>query len=112
MTRRLAAALGAFAILSCTAPPPAPSGPMAPARFDAATVAKGARLAAMGNCVSCHTAQGGKPFAGGYALKTQFRTQPRTNIPPDPQTGLGSSTLENFTRALRPGLSPLGRHYY
>src|SRR5258706_15916472 len=112
MTSRLAAALGAFAILSCTAPPPAPSGPMAPARFDAATVAKGARLAAMGNCVSCHTAQGGKPFAGGDALKTQFGTVHGTNITPHPQTGIGGWTPENFPRALREGLSPEGHHYY
>ncbi|HSW83729.1 MAG TPA: c-type cytochrome [Usitatibacter sp.] len=112
MTSRLAAVLGAFAILSCTAPPHAPSGPMAPAHFDAATVAKGARLAAMGNCVSCHTAEGGKPFAGGYALKTQFGTVHGSNITPDPETGIGRWTLENFTRALREGLSPEGHHYY
>src|SRR5258705_4915708 len=82
MTSRLASALGAFAILSCTAPPPAPSGPMAPARFDAATVAKGARLAAMGNCVSCHTAQGGKPFAGGCVPYTPVGTLHAADISP------------------------------
>ena len=109
---RLAAGLAAFASLSCTAPPSAPSGPMPPARFDAATISQGARLAAMGNCVSCHTAPDGKPFAGGYALKTQFGTVHGTNITPDPETGIGRWTLDNFTRALREGLSPEGHHYY
>jgi len=111
-TSWLAVGLAAFASLSCTAPPSAPSGPMPPARFDAATISRGARLAAMGNCVSCHTAPGGKPFAGGYALKTQFGTVHGTNITPDPQTGIGRWTLDDFTRALREGLSPEGHHYY
>jgi len=109
---RAASAALAFAILSCTAPPPAPSGPLPPARFDAATVARGARLAAMGNCVSCHTAPGGKPYAGGYALKTQFGTVHGSNITPDRETGIGGWTLENFVRALREGVSPEGHHYY
>src|SRR5690348_7816517 len=111
-TSRAAAGLAAFAILSCTAPPPAPSGPLPPAHFDAATVARGARLAAMGNCVSCHTAPGGMPFAGGYELKTQFGTVHGTNITPDRETGIGSWTLDDFARALREGVSPEGHHYY
>jgi len=32
------------------------------------TVARGAHLARVGDCVSCHTAAGGRPFAGGYKL--------------------------------------------
>jgi mono/diheme cytochrome c family protein len=112
MMRIALATAGACAILSCTLPEPAAIAPPRPAAFDAATVARGARLAAVGNCVSCHTAPGGKPYAGGYALKTPFGTVHGTNITPDPQTGIGAWTLADFTRAMREGLDPRGRHYY
>ena len=39
--------------------------------FDPALVAKGAQLAAIGNCAVCHTAQDGKPYGGGRPLKTR-----------------------------------------
>jgi mono/diheme cytochrome c family protein len=35
--------------------------------FDRERVAKGAELAAIGNCITCHTSLDGKPFAGGRA---------------------------------------------
>lgn len=31
-----------------------------------------ARLAAVGDCMVCHIAKGGKPFAGGLAIDTPF----------------------------------------
>ena len=31
---------------------------------------RGAYLARMGDCVACHTAPGGKPFAGGLPMET------------------------------------------
>lgn len=80
--------------------------------FSTAQVERGANLAAIGNCVTCHTARGGKPFAGGYPLETPFGTVHGTNITPDRETGIGSWTLADFTRALREGMSPEGHHYY
>jgi mono/diheme cytochrome c family protein len=44
------------------------------AKFDAARISKGAALAAIGNCGTCHTAEGGKPFAGGRPLSSPFGT--------------------------------------
>ena len=35
-------------------------------------VARGAYLAQAGDCLSCHTAAGGAPMAGGYRLDTPF----------------------------------------
>ena len=35
-------------------------------------VQRGEYLARAGNCVSCHTAKGGAPFAGGLRLDTPF----------------------------------------
>lgn len=110
--RAVLAALAAGTMLSCSLPAPAPIAAAQPVSFDAAAVARGARLAAVGNCVSCHTAPGGKPYAGGYPLKTPFGTVHGTNITPDPDTGIGRWTLADFTRALREGLDPRGRHYY
>lgn len=34
---------------------------------DAALIARGAVVARQGDCIACHTAPGGKPFAGGQA---------------------------------------------
>lgn len=83
-----------------------------PRSFDGALVSKGAQLAAIGNCVTCHTARGGKPYAGGFPLKTPFGTVHGTNITPDPETGIGRWSEADFSRAMREGLDPQGRHYY
>src|ERR1700694_1801103 len=74
---------------ACTLPPPSPSTGPATRGFDRADIRKGAQLAAIGNCISCHTAEGGKAYAGGYALKTLFGTVHGSNITPDPDTGIG-----------------------
>src|SRR5262249_29888409 len=36
--------------------------------FDPALVKRGGELAAIGNCATCHTVPGGRPFAGGVAV--------------------------------------------
>jgi mono/diheme cytochrome c family protein len=82
------------------------------ASFDAALVAKGAELAAVGNCRSCHTRPGGEPFAGGLPLATPFGTIHSTNITPDPDTGIGRWTGEDFLRAMHDGVDRAGRHLY
>lgn len=105
-------ALLALACASCTAPAPMEGHAPGPRTFPASDIAKGANLAALGNCVTCHTAPGGKPFAGGYALKTPFGTVHGTNITPDEATGIGRWSEEDFRRALREGLNPAGHHYY
>jgi len=73
---------------------------------------KGAYLAAAGNCVSCHTRDGGPPWAGGLAFETPYGTIYSTNITPDAETGIGTWTLEEFTAAMREGLRPTGDHLY
>src|SRR4051812_26246477 len=59
-----------------------------PSRFDAETLKRGAQLAAVGNCIACHTLPGGKAFAGGLAVPTPFGTIYSTNITPDERTGI------------------------
>ncbi|MGF6767544.1 mono/diheme cytochrome c family protein [Paraburkholderia sp. GAS199] len=86
-------------------PPPAAS-------FDAQTRLAGARVVALGDCIVCHTAKGGQPFAGGLPLATPFGTIYATNITPDAETGIGTWSLEAFTRAIRYGIARDGHLLY
>lgn len=82
------------------------------ASFGPAMVQKGAELAAVGNCIACHTVPGNKVFAGGLALPTPFGTIHSTNITPDRETGIGTWSQAAFQRAMREGVDREGRHLY
>lgn len=84
----------------------------AEARFAAELVAKGAQLAALGNCIACHTVPGRPAFAGGLALPTPFGTIYSTNITPDRETGIGGWSEAAFERAMREGVDREGSHLY
>ena len=73
---------------------------------------RGAYLAAAGDCVSCHTADAGKPFAGGYRINTPFGDLLAPNITPDPDTGIGRWSAEDFHRALHQGVNRHGQDMY
>lgn len=75
-------------------------------------VERGRYLARAGNCVSCHTSSGGPAFAGGLAFETPFGKLYSTNITPDPETGIGKWTEEQFRSAVREGVRPDGAHLY
>jgi mono/diheme cytochrome c family protein len=78
-------------------------------------VERGRYLARAGNCVSCHTnttVEGAAAFAGGLAFATPFGKLYSTNITPDPETGIGKWTEEQFARAVREGVRPDGAHLY
>jgi mono/diheme cytochrome c family protein len=83
-----------------------------PSRFDPGLVRRGAQLAALGNCNTCHTAQGGKSFAGGVAVPTPFGTIYSTNITPDPETGIGNWSEAALRRSMHEGVDRAGRHLY
>ncbi|MEX3952141.1 cytochrome c [Paraburkholderia sp. EG287B] len=90
------------------APVAAPSPPAG----DAAAITRGAKLAAIGNCITCHTATQGQPLAGGLPLQTPFGVIYSTNITPDKDTGIGDWSLDAFTRAMRRGVSRDGHLLY
>ncbi len=77
-------------------------------------IARGSYLVYAAGCVSCHTDKKAKgaAFAGGRGLKTPFGTFYSPNITPDPETGIGTWSDDDFLRALRDGLSPDGEHYF
>ncbi|OYV01055.1 MAG: alcohol dehydrogenase [Burkholderiales bacterium PBB5] len=107
----LAATLGAaaavVAVVVINHTPDLPPGP-AP-RTDAATVARGAYLARLGNCAACHTPHGSTPYAGGRGIATPFGTVYAGNLTPDDGTGLGRWSADDFWRALHHGRSRDGR---
>ncbi|WP_431822750.1 c-type cytochrome [Burkholderia sp. F1] len=106
-------ASGAAVAQPAAVPAAAASAAVAPAPHAAdALVARGAYLARAGDCVACHTASGGKPFAGGLKFDTPIGAIYSTNITPDPKTGLGGWTLEEFDRALRAGVRKNGDTLY
>lgn len=80
--------------------------------IDGAPVERGKYVAAAGNCLPCHTNDGGQQFAGGRAFHTPFGTVYSTNITPDPDTGIGKWSEEEFAAALRTGVRPNGEHLY
>ena len=83
-----------------------------PRGFDPGAIARGANLARLGNCVSCHQAAGGRPYAGGYPVKTPFGTIHGSNITPDATTGIGGWSRTAFARAMREGVGRDGSHLY
>jgi mono/diheme cytochrome c family protein len=136
----LSLAVGAFAAAAATAPPSDPGGgevkvpaatsddvtadvaawgppsdaePAAAADSLAADpVLRGRYLVVAGDCESCHTAAGGKPFAGARPIPTPFGKVFSANLTPDPKTGIGSWTADHFYRAMHKGRGPRGRHFY
>lgn len=110
----IAAVLLATAAALYIALQPAPDRPVA-ATLDqdrAAQVARGEYLARAGNCMACHTAPGGIPWAGGRAMDTPFGTIYTSNLTPDPTTGLGQWTADDFWNALHEGRARDGRLLY
>ena len=80
--------LGAVAFLVLAWYPAIPTGEP-PAAFEPALIVRGAQLALIGNCNTCHTKPEGAPYAGGRPMTTPFGTIYATNITPDPDTGIG-----------------------
>jgi mono/diheme cytochrome c family protein len=74
---------------------------------------RGAYMLAAAGCVACHTVpKDGAFLAGGRELKTDFGSFFTPNITPDPETGIGNWSNEDFIRAMKKGVSPDGGRYY
>lgn len=72
-------------------------------------IEQGRYLALAGNCMACHTTRGGTPFAGGRRIDTPFGGVYSSNLTPDPETGLGRWTAQDFWQAMHRGRSKDGR---
>jgi mono/diheme cytochrome c family protein len=78
----------------------------------AALIARGEYITHAADCVACHTAPDGKPFAGGLPFKLPFGTIYSTNITADRKTGIGGWSDDDFVRALHRGIAPHGHYLY
>jgi mono/diheme cytochrome c family protein len=76
------------------------------------SIERGRYLALLGDCVACHTAQYGIPFAGGRLIGTPFGALASPNITPESGTGIGSWTDDQFVRAMQQGIAADGGHLY
>ena len=74
--------------------------------------ARGKYIATLGDCAACHTAPGGKPFAGGLVIETPFGNLVSANITPDPKAGVGGWSDDDFVRAMQRGIADDGTHLY
>ena len=75
-------------------------------------LSKGEYLARASDCVVCHTLPEGRPYAGGLKMNTPVGVIYTTNITPDPETGIGRYSYEDFERALRKGVGRNGQRLY
>ncbi|MGH8674350.1 MAG: c-type cytochrome [Burkholderiales bacterium] len=75
-------------------------------------IARGEYLARIGDCLACHTVRGGEAYAGGLGIPTPFGKLFSPNITPDPETGIGKWTAEDFWRAMHLGRSRDGSFLY
>ena len=112
------ATMGPPAVSAGEAPQSAISGSQTPIsasqtlRGGASLADRGRYIALAADCNSCHTAPGGKPYAGGTALKSAFGTLYGANITSDAQSGIGSWSRADFERALRSGVRKDGAYLY
>ncbi|WP_426270482.1 c-type cytochrome [Dyella kyungheensis] len=75
-------------------------------------VKQGEYVARLGDCAACHTAPGGKPYAGGLPIESPVGIIYSTNITPDPDTGIGKYSYGQFERAVRRGIDAEGHTLY
>jgi mono/diheme cytochrome c family protein len=77
-------------------------------------VERGRYLATVGDCAACHTAStpDAKPFAGGVPIETPFGRLVGANITPDPETGIGKWSFDDFQRAMSEGIGHGGKRLY
>lgn len=79
---------------------------------DAELVKRGEYLARAADCMACHTAEGGAPYAGGLPIASPFGTIYGSNITPDKEYGIGAYSADEFFAALTQGKRKDGANLY
>lgn len=102
--------------LSCVALGLSATAALAVAAPTAATdqqlIKQGEYLARAGDCIACHTAPKGKPYAGGLGMATPIGKVYSTNITPDKQHGIGDWSFDDFNKLMRTGVTKQGYTVY
>jgi mono/diheme cytochrome c family protein len=108
---KLSRALLLGAAMSCT--PLAAHAGGAIDKQDFGQIEKGRYLTVVGDCAACHSLPGsGHDFAGGRPIETPFGNLVAPNITPDPVTGIGAWTDDEFVDALTKGTGRDGTLLY
>lgn len=105
------AGIAAFYVLTMPADMPADGL----ARLRPANLANGETMFYAGGCASCHATPGQddkKMLGGGLVMHTPFGTFRVPNISPDPKSGIGSWTEQQFANAMLKGVGRNGEHLY
>ena len=90
-----------------------PAGAAGVDKQDFGQIERGRYLATAGDCAACHTLPGsGHDMAGGRPIETPFGMLLAPNITPDPQTGIGAWTDQEFVNALTKGTGRHGTRLY
>ncbi|UMM64242.1 c-type cytochrome [Aristophania vespae] len=84
----------------------------APTAAEQDLIKQGEYIATASDCKACHTARGGKPYAGGLVIATPVGKIVSTNITPSQKYGIGSWSEAQFAKAVRKGVSPTLGHLY
>jgi mono/diheme cytochrome c family protein len=80
---------------------------------DFTQIERGRYLSIVGDCAACHTLPGsGHDLSGGRILETPFGELAAPNITPDPVTGIGAWTDDEFINALTQGTGRDGSHLF
>ena len=78
----------------------------------AAAPTSGEYLTRAADCVACHTAEGGAPYAGGRPFTLPLGGIYSPHITPDKDTGIGDYTDDEWVAAIQRGIGHGGRHLY
>ena len=105
--------LGVIAALALILTPfkPSPANEALPADWKA-EAGRGEYVMRAGDCMACHTANGGEPLAGGRGIESPMGTIWSSNITPDKETGIGNWTLDQFRAAMVDGVGGHGQQLY
>lgn len=84
-----------------------------PQTSPASALSQGEYLARVGNCVACHSIPDAAPYSGGLKMAVPgYGFIYSTNITPDPDTGIGKYTFEEFDAVMRRGKAKDGHRLY
>jgi len=113
---RIVAGLVVFGIVALLAFIFVPVQRTAPAQALAAdwqaAVGQGEYVMRAGDCVACHSADGGAFLAGGSPIESPLGKIWSRNITPDVKTGIGGWSLDEFRAVMIDGIRPNGTHLY
>ncbi|MBB4865065.1 mono/diheme cytochrome c family protein [Pseudomonas nitritireducens] len=79
---------------------------------DQELIKRGEYVSRAADCMACHTAEGGAPFAGGLPIHSPFGTIYGSNITPDKDFGIGNYSADEFFAALTEGKRKDGANLY